>query len=145
MMRKALFVFIACSFLHGHGVVYSVGEGRAVVLKVSYDDGSPMDFAEVRVFAPGDTLEYAMGSTDARGFFAFCPSRKGEWKVMVSDGMGHGINRTFEVREDLTVDFVGNGAEPLWRRILFGASLIWAISLTLYFRLERGRRRNAHT
>ena len=72
-----------------HGVRHSVSEG-ATVVTATYEDGSPMAFCDVTVFAPGSRQEpYQEGTSDRNGCFAFLPDTNGTWRVTVNDGMGH--------------------------------------------------------
>ena len=73
-----------------HGLLtvpVSGGEG----VRATYDDGSPVSFADVRVFAPGqDAKPVLTGVTDRNGCFVFRPDTAGVWRVSIDDGMGHG-------------------------------------------------------
>lgn len=73
-----------------HGVASTPAERPAYALLFHYSDGTPMSYAEAMAYAPGRAeVEHANGRTDARGVFAFVPAEPGDWRVVVSDGMGH--------------------------------------------------------
>ena len=39
---------------YSHQVVYEAKEARTVTVKIGYDDGTIMSYAEVDIFAPGE-------------------------------------------------------------------------------------------
>lgn len=85
----------------GHGTTYRVlDSASAITAQFSYSNDEPLQYAKVLIFAPdGGTIEYQNGRTDRRGIFAFCPDRKGIWKMQVNDGMGHMVHAEIDVPE----------------------------------------------
>lgn len=147
-MKKFSLIFIVISFssvfffgpsdLWAHGVDYEIKEGKAVVLRVGYDDGEPMIYAEVKIFSPGNKdIEHQNGRTDKNGCFAFLPDQIGEWKVIVNDGTGHGVVTEVEVKEAMKIEATAKG----WSRrqkLITGISIIWGLAgLILYFKVRR--------
>jgi len=147
-MKKSIVVFelllslvlfpIMASTTWAHGVVYEVKEDKAVILKVGYDDGEPMSYAEVEIFSPRDEkIEYQNGRTDEEGCFAFLPNAVGEWKVKVNDGMGHGVVTKIPVKEGMKTDISYRGF-PRWQRLITGISIIWGLTgLILYLKVRK--------
>lgn len=87
-----------------HGMRHRVSRG-ATVVHAQYDDGSPMAFCDVSVFAPGEAREpYQEGTSDRNGCFAFLADTNGVWTVTVDDGMGH--------RMETTIRMDGSGTAP---------------------------------
>jgi len=123
----------------GHGTGYAVVEGGTGV-KATYDDGSPMAYCDVAVFAPGDpSTEYQTGTTDRNGCFAFFPDTNGNWRVTVDDGMGHLVTANIVVGpEMLHVRAGANGRDRLGRSIV-GVSVIFGVFgiLSLFSRRVR--------
>ncbi len=91
----ALALFSAHAPCTAHGIDASVGEG-GVYVKIFYDDGTPVSFADVRVYTPAGR-EFISGITDRNGVFLFVPDAAGEWRVEADDGMGHRILKSIEV------------------------------------------------
>ncbi|MDO9575134.1 MAG: hypothetical protein Q7J55_01230 [bacterium] len=131
-----------------HGVVYELKKDKTVIIKVAYDDGEPMSYAEVKIFSPHDTkIEYQNGRTDKNGCFAFLPDQIGEWKVIVNDGMGHGVvtevkvftegESTFGGKETMKIEATIKGW-PRWQKLVTGISIIWGLAgLIFYFRVRK--------
>lgn len=134
-----LLALSACS-VWGHGVEISTIKGGAGVSAV-YSDGSPLAFAEVKVFAPGEHESFQEGMTDREGRFVFHPTTNGSWRIHLDDGMGHG--------GDTLIDIDPAGLPnrlPSPRRgtkasnILVGLGVIWGLFGTYgWYRAKRGR------
>jgi hypothetical protein len=77
--------------LLAHGTVWEEKpDDPAIVLRFSYTDGTIMPYAEVSVFAPGETeVPYQKGRTDKNGYFVIRPDSPGDWGFKVDDGQGH--------------------------------------------------------
>lgn len=131
--------FFRLSDLWAHGVDYEVKEGRAVVLKAGYDDGEPMIYAEVKIFSPGNKdIEHQNGRTDKNGCFAFLPDQIGEWKIIVNDGMGHGVVTEVEIKEAMKIETTTKGW-PRWQKIITGISVIWGLAGLIFYLKARKR------
>lgn len=64
-----------------------------------YDDGEPMSYAAVEIKAPGADVAFQTGRTDRNGYFMVNPDTPGDWKAIVTDGMGHRLELGFTVEE----------------------------------------------
>lgn len=81
-----------------HGITVRLSqEGRVVVATCRYAGGTVVAGARTTVFAPGRDTPYLTGTTDPEGLFAFLPDTRGEWRVVVDDGMGHRREARLEV------------------------------------------------
>ena len=90
-LGMALLVIAGPGWIYAHGVEGDIHEEKVFVVQAQYDDGEPMNYAKVSVAAPGAELPFQLGRTDKNGRFCFLPDATGEWKVLVSDGMGHAL------------------------------------------------------
>ena len=54
--------------------------GKAAIAEFQFSNGSPMAFADVKVFAPSSELWLA-GRADGAGRFAFMPDKPGQWTL----------------------------------------------------------------
>ena len=76
--------------LSAHGVVWDISAKKSYGLEFTYDDESPMAYAEIKVFGPNDPAKLSQtGRTDKNGYFAFIPDAEGQWLVNADDGAGH--------------------------------------------------------
>jgi nickel transport protein len=96
----ALFLFPVSAFSHGT-------EGRVekggVAVTALYDSGEAMSYAKVAISAPGSKLPFQSGRTDRNGRFCFFPDSAGEWLVTVDDEMGHLLEVTVPVDQQLAL------------------------------------------
>ena len=114
----------------GHGVTHAPVEG-AVAVAFGYDDGTPMAWAEVRVFAPGEAEPAWEGGTDAAGRVAFVADRPGTWRVAADDGLGHRAEARIEVDAEGHGGMAARAARGPGRiagglGVLFGFFGLWA-------------------
>ena len=129
--------FLPCR-LWAHGVVYEIKGDKAVIIKVTYDDGEPMSYAEIEIFSPDNKdIEYQNGRTDKNGSFAFLPDQIGGWKIIVNDGMGHGVVTEVEVKEAMKIETTAKGW-PRLQKLITGISIIWGLAgLIFYFKMRK--------
>jgi nickel transport protein len=81
-----------------HTVSGRVLNGKAAIAEFRFSDGSPMAFAEVKVFAPSNELWLA-GRADGAGRFAFMPDKSGQWTLEAREA-----EENHTARLSLTVD-----------------------------------------
>ncbi|MGD9188973.1 MAG: hypothetical protein PVI89_12210, partial [Desulfobacteraceae bacterium] len=84
--------------LQAHGVSAIVSRG-GIVVSAAYDSGDPMSYAKVTISAPDGKLPFQSGRTDRNGRFCFFPDDSGVWKILITDGMGHGLTQQVAVDE----------------------------------------------
>ena len=141
-MRTAAFIIVIMlvpGVLLAHGITRTIEQGKAMLVTALYDDGEPISYATVKIYAPGDRIvEYQNGRTDAKGRFAFVPSAAGDWLVRLNDGMGHGFEEHVQVDSDMR----GAASSPvlvkLGQKIIVFLLLSWGgIMTALYVRKGR--------
>ena len=137
-----------------HGTDHkTVDPGPAVAVAFIYSDGSPMSYAKVLVYSPGDNeIEYQNGRADANGRFVFYPDEAGEWQIEANDGTGHLEKASIEVssseqgkqeefygreQNDGGHKFEAGGLSRAWAAVL-GVSLILNIFSGLCFVRKTG-------
>ena len=130
----SLFIFIISkNVCFGHGVHYEKFEG-GIGIKVNYNDGTPMSYSEVKVYSPEDKeTEFQQGFTDKNGRFVFFPDVKGKWKIIVNDGIGHGIATDISIEEEMIMKKTGTAHFSRWQKILIGVSLIFGATGILFY------------
>ncbi len=143
-MRSDIFVIFALCFLPAlllaHGTRAERIEG-GVGIAARYDDGSPITYSEVKVYSPADRENpFQEGLTDKRGQFLFLPDERGEWRIVVDDGMGHLLTEVIVVDEDLKVDQVEHYLMPRYQGILMGISIIFGLAGIAFYFTAKGKR-----
>lgn len=145
MLRNFLLVsLMISSHLLGHGVSYTMmGPGYGVA--VQYEDGAPLDFADVTIYRPGETeFEFQQGFTDENGVFMFKPDTSGVWTLKISDGFGHG--KVIEVSVGgFESPLQQNVRIPRWQKIISGVGYILFVFCGWYFLTKRRKDPHAHS
>ncbi|MFN4283162.1 MAG: hypothetical protein ACK4NA_11035 [Alphaproteobacteria bacterium] len=96
-------------------------EGAAIVLSMSYTDGSLPRFSSIRIFSPADPKQpFQIGRSDDAGRFVFLPTMPGAWRVQFEDDGEDGHKAEFAVE----VDNVSAAHLPGWQRWLLALSLV---------------------
>lgn len=140
-MKKQMFLFSAIVFLlfpvslHTHGVNYKKING-GVGIEAKYDGGEPISEAETKIFSPEDKIKiFQEGYTDINGRFLFYPDKPGKWRVFISDGMGHGVSTSIDIKDIKTMKTgkTGNIPVPLYNKVLTGISIILGITGILFY------------
>ena len=118
-----------------HTVSGRVLDGKAAIAEFRFSDGSPMAFADIKVFAPSKELWLA-GRADGAGRFAFMPDNPGEWTLEAREAENH------TARLALTVGANDLAATALigrhWAFVLLGS---FAVNILLASLLLRARQR----
>jgi nickel transport protein len=134
--------------LQAHGVSAIVSRG-GIVVSAAYDSGDPMSYAKVTIAAPDAKMQFQSGRTDRNGRFCFFPDSPGVWKVMIKDGMGHGLTQQVAVGE--TLGLSPGGAEKKHPRRLgkaekavMGLSILFGVTGFIHgWRIRRPKKNGA--
>jgi nickel transport protein len=151
--KTSLFIFwgVAACFLAQSHDVFAHGTGhrllndvKTTAVEFHYSDNTPMAYAEVLVFSPGNReIEFQNGRTDKNGVFVFCPDAAGKWSVTVSDGMGHAAEAAVSVQlpekqggkapgQDHSSETALSASSSKTMKIITGLSLIMNLAFALY-------------
>lgn len=143
MMRVffAIAVFLCLATrLSAHILHYDLAQG-AWYVRVFFGGGEPATHAPFEIYAPGASLPFATGQTDARGVLAFLPDSDGLWHISVSAGSDHG-----EHLVEFDVDIKGTSAKlestPLYNQygaMITGISIIFGIFGLVFGLSKRAR------
>ena len=96
-------------------------EGAAVVLSMSYTDGSLPRFSSIRIFSPADPQQpFQIGRSDDAGRFVFLPTQPGAWRIQFEDDGEDGHKAEFAV----DVGQVSAAHLPGWQKWLLALSLV---------------------
>ncbi|MEW5804377.1 MAG: hypothetical protein AB1847_19960 [bacterium] len=144
-LSSALFLLGARdNHVFSHGIQYTIDKAETMIVRVEYDDGEPASYSEVKIFSPDDPkVEYQKGRTDKKGQFSFLPDKGGEWKVVITDGMGHAI-----AAEVLPDNKAGTGLAAVqssgltrWQKAAIALSVVWGFIGWAFFLKARNMRR----
>jgi nickel transport protein len=87
-----------------HEVRHEVSRGEAVLVSMTYADGTPLVGAQYEIWAEGDEGPCITGTTDNEGQVVFLPQRRCNWRIRVFTTDGHGADFTIEAGTDAPVD-----------------------------------------
>jgi uncharacterized GH25 family protein len=107
---------------HAHALSHKThSEGAAVVLSMSYTDGSLPRFSSMRIFSPADPHQpFQIGRSDDAGRFVFLPTHPGIWRVQFEDDGEDGHKAEFTVE----VGQISAAHLPGWQKWLLALSLV---------------------
>ncbi len=133
---------VAPNFLFAHGMVHNFSREEALVIRAAYDDGEPMSYAAVKIYAPENAkLQHQNGRTDKNGCFAFIPDAPGQWHLTVDGGMGHMITTDVTVDENLVLSVDPSAIPrqaPRFYGIIAGLGVIFGmIGLLAWFKSRK--------
>lgn len=146
-MKKRLVVPLAAFAVLGsqiqaiaHGVKIEYQVQSAIEIQSAYDNGEPMQAAQVAVYSPDNPTEpWLTGQTDANGKFIFAPDPQieGNWEVQVRQA-GHGeivaIPLSSDSESKLQASIVkGSTGYSAPQLILMGLMGIWGFVGTALF------------
>lgn len=98
MTRLAL--SLLCTLLAGiagaHEVRHDVATTGAVLVRLSYADGSPFAFEAYEATPEGADKPAHVGRTDAQGNALFLPGASRRWRLKAWSADGHGVDIRFE-------------------------------------------------
>ncbi|MEM7798980.1 MAG: carboxypeptidase-like regulatory domain-containing protein [Chloroflexota bacterium] len=118
-----------------HGTLINYEIKTTVDLIANFDDGSPMENAEITVFSPEDpSTPWLQGIADEEGRFSFSPDPAvtGDWDVRVRQA-GHGDLISIPVTSESISSGVAGGQSNL-QRLIMAAAVIWGfVGTALYF------------
>jgi nickel transport protein len=127
----------ATAFAHGVALEYKTDV--VVEILAAYDNGEPMSWAQVKVYAPDEpSTPWLTGVCDENGCFTFTPdpSTPGTWSVQVSY-MVHGGWLHIPIGEGV-VGAGGTGYTQLQLALMAGCVIWGFIGTALFFSRRRG-------
>jgi len=128
VLAFVFFTLISLSIIYPHGVDSQLING-GIGLIVSYDDGTPISYADTKIFSPkGEKIPFQEGVTDKNGRFLFVPDETGIWKISINDGMGHGLIKEIEVKNLNNLKVKNKASLSKWYKILIGISIIFGLT-----------------
>jgi nickel transport protein len=117
-----------------HATAHTAGgrilSGKAAIAEFRFSDGSPMAFADIKVFSPSQELWLA-GRADGAGRFAFMPDKAGEWALEAREAEGHSARLSLAIAADdlATTALISR----YWGFVLLGSVALNLLLLSLRF------------
>jgi len=137
LLSAALLLLNAPVFGHGARVTWEM-QGDSVHIAASFDDGQPLDRAQVTVFSgAAPSVPYIVGMTDENGEFSFLPDHEESlnWDVQVRKA-GHGDIVHLSLAEESTNDDE-QGVFSTLQIVLMSACVVWGFIGTAFFFASR--------
>lgn len=132
-MTRPLLLAAGCALLlapapaPAHGLAHAVAAGRAVVVTLTYDDGTPFSFESCEVTPPAAAAPSQVGRTDRLGRVVFLPDRPGDWRVRVVSEDGHGTDLTVPVDAALLPAGDPVAGPSRFAKLVTGVSVLFGI------------------
>jgi nickel transport protein len=132
-----------------HGVRGLISTTETICATAGYDDGEPMSYSEVEIYAPDSELPFQSGRTDRNGVFCFKADSPGDWQLTINDGMGHRVHLKTTVSQDMALVQGKAAHEPNAQfmskagGVVTGVALIFGLSGCLAW--WRSRKKNGKT
>lgn len=139
-----LVTLFSASPAFAHGAAIAHRKATAIEIRATYDNGEPMEKAQVTVYAPDDpTTPWLKGETTQEGTFTFIPDPdlNGDWDVKVRQS-GHGDLVTIPVESsespsspptEARSDWQGGGYTPLQKAMMAALGVWGFIGTALFF------------
>ncbi|MCK5850178.1 MAG: hypothetical protein KAH23_04625 [Kiritimatiellae bacterium] len=138
----AILFLIPFQLCMGHSTSHSAVKGGTGIM-AHYDDKKPMNYCDVKVFAPGDSkTEFQTGMTDKNGRFLFFPDTTGTWHIVVDDGMGHLMKVDIDIGETSDAQKQRPAQLSRFSGAIVGISLIFGLFgiSTIFLPIKRFRK-----
>ncbi len=136
-------VVLLATVAHGHGIRKSVSRSEAIVVELSYEDGTAFSNERYEIFREGETVAFQTGRTDALGRIVFVPDRAGGWRLRAFSEGGHGVDFTIENEAPAGAGgaeaALPAGASGRALRVVAGVFIIFGVSSAAGFYLRRRR------
>ncbi|MFP4654905.1 MAG: hypothetical protein ACLFMM_04415 [Methanohalobium sp.] len=107
IMLFTIIVTLMTSAASGHGADMDTEKNIEIQVKGYFDDGSPMDNADLEVYAVMDDSEelYIEDSLDNDGIYTFQPEENyDKYRIKIDDGWGHRVEKTIDVTAQQSPD-----------------------------------------
>lgn len=133
VLPAALLMLPSVGLAHGTNLEWA--ERNGVEVKACFDNGQPLQAAEVTVFSPADpSAPWAEAITDSTGRYFFVPDTAGTWDVRVRKG-GHGGMVHIRVDSTLSAPIPEGGSTrySTIQTVIMAACVIWGFVGTAFF------------
>jgi nickel transport protein len=114
-MKRALwsFLFLAWTGIaSGHEVHPAIEATAAVVVTLTYADGSPFAYEKYELYPAGQETPMQVGNSDARGRIVFVAGDVGDWRLRAFSADGHGTDLRFAAPTTASPAATGSGDLP---------------------------------
>jgi nickel transport protein len=123
--------------VRAHELIQNVTRGSAVVIELSYSNGSPFSHEQYEIHFEGEDVPFQTGRTDALGRIVFVPDRRGSWRVRAFSEDGHGMDTTVESGSEGAPGSARAVREGRTVRIVFGILTIVLAFMILFVIVKR--------
>jgi len=112
-----------------HGVYTHNNSGKATIVTVTHDDGTPLAFASFSVHSPHEGPAFAKGQTDSLGRVVFIPNSPGKWEIKIFSDDGHGAVATIDILPEDALVSHDTKPQPLGKiqKLITGVGILFGI------------------
>ncbi len=127
-------------FAYGHDLGCEISKEVSVVVKFGFgNDEEDFSYKSYEIYAPGETVPFAVGRTDKLSRLYFIPDRPGKWTVKVIGEDGHGKTIRLAVTPDMTVSRESTGGFEKFEKIMIGIGIILGLFAIFQFLFYKRR------
>lgn len=123
-----------------HDLQYGVSDADAILVEVTYPDGSPFAYEAYEIYEVGKDVPYQVGRTNAHGRIAFVAPEPGRYRVQATSEDGHGVVFEFEAGDWGVLSKAERPLIERYQRLFIGLGVLLGIFglISLFY---RGRKR----
>jgi nickel transport protein len=143
MRTLALFLLlwtVGASCAIAHEVHHDIAATGAVMVRLTYADGSPFAYEKYELFPDGQEVPVQVGNSDAQGRVVFVPGETIDWRLKAYSVDGHGVDLKFAAPATRTVTAPPASAGPdRATQVLIGLSFLFGLFGLVQLFLRRRR------
>ena len=98
--------------VQAHEVHHEIRSEAALVVQLSYADGSPFAYEKYELYPAGQELPAQVGNADAQGRVVFLPGTATAWRLKAYSADGHGVDMRFDTPGLPTVNSTTSDLNP---------------------------------
>ncbi len=119
---------IGASSSIAHEVHHDIAATGAVLVRLTYADGSPFAYEKYELFPEGREVPVQVGNSDAQGRVVFVPGDVANWRLKAYSADGHGVDLKFAAPATGTVSAPAASAGPdRATQVLIGLAILFGL------------------
>jgi nickel transport protein len=127
-----------CGTAAAHEVHHTVAATGAVVVSLSYADGSAFAYEKYELTPEGQQVPAQVGNTDAAGRVVFLSGNLPRWRLKAYSADGHGVDLRFEAPQPAASTPAAPAAGPdRATQVVIGLSILFGLFGLLQLFLHR--------
>jgi nickel transport protein len=128
MRTLALFLLLCTVGAAAHEVHHDIAAAGAVMVRLTYADGSPYAYEKYELFPEGQEVPAQVGNSDSQGRVVFVPGETTNWRLKAYSADGHGVDLKFAAPAIQVATTPAVAASPdRATQVLIGLSLLFGL------------------